>query len=144
MFGIVLVAPFDLDTRAVDRVTGGLGYGHVALAAGETDEFGRTIVVDASTVTRCVSRRPLLDVTRRVPFRVISIDETEATYERALERLGEPYDFRALVGFKPRLGHWTCSGLVHHCLPEALRAKVKPWRRGWSVAPNDLVRAFGG
>lgn len=143
MWGIVLIAPFDLDTRAVDRVTGGRGYGHVALAGGEHDVLGRTLVVDASTITRCVSRRPLLDVTHRVPFKVIPIEACEDTYARALGHLGEPYDLRQLVGFRPRPGHWTCSGLVTECLPPPLRVRVKPWRKGWSVAPNDIARAFG-
>jgi len=144
MWGIVCFAPFDLDTRAVDRVTGGLGYGHVALAGGETDDYGRTLVIDASTVTRCVSRRPLLEVSHRVPFRVLPLEDCRDCYERAVEHLGEPYDLRQLVGFRPRPGRWTCSGLVYECLATEARARVRPWRKGWSVAPNDLVRAFGG
>ena len=144
MLGIVLVAPFDRDTRAVDRVTGGRGYGHVAIAGGELDEDGRILVVDASTLTKCVSRRPLRDVLWGARFRVLPVPAAEDVYARALERLGEPYDFRALVGFRPRPGYWTCSGLAHACLETAERTKVRPWRKGWSVAPNDLARALGG
>jgi hypothetical protein len=144
VWGIVCIAPFDRDTRAVDWATGRLGYGHVALAGGETDDFGRTLVVDSSTVTGGVYRRPLLDVVRRSRFRVLELEDCAGCYGRALEHLGEPYDFRALVGFRPRAGYWTCSGLVHACLPGQLRVRVKPWRAGWSVAPNDIVRAFGG
>jgi hypothetical protein len=144
MLGIVCIAPFDLDTRAVDRVTGGLGFGHVAIAGGEVDRHGRSLVVDSSTVTGGVFRRPLMDVLHGATFRVLSIAECEGCYARAVERIGEPYDFRALVGFRPRDTHWTCSGLVCACLSALERHRVKPWRKGWSVAPNDLVRAFGG
>lgn len=140
--GIVLVAPFDIDTAAVDRVTGGRGYGHAGLFVGEVDRTGRPVAIDSSITAGGVFRRLLADIVRDVRFVVVPVDCVERAYERAATRVGEPYHRGALLGQAPREGCSTCSHLVWSCLDRRDRARVTPWRKGWSVSPNDLHRAF--
>ena len=141
-YGVILIAPFDADTRMVDRVTGRLGFGHVALACGETDRQGRPIAIDSSVSAGGVFRRPLRLILREASFRIAEIEGIEEAYALAASRIGEPYHFGSLLGRAPREGCSTCSHLVWTCLPPALREQVKPWRKGWCVSPNDLARAL--
>lgn len=140
--GIVLVEPFDLDTAAVDRVTGGHGYGHAAIFLGEVDRDGRPVAIDSSIAAGGVFRRLLSAIVRHVAFVVLPVAGVERAYARAAARVGEPYDTRALWGWAPRDGCATCSHLVWSCLDRRPRARVRPWREGWSVSPNCLFRAF--
>jgi hypothetical protein len=142
MHGIVFVTPFDADTRMVDRITGKLGFGHVALACGEIDRHGRPIVIDSSIAAGGVFRRPLKLVLRGAEFSVVEIDGIEEAYAHAATRIGEPYHFGSLLGRAPREGCSTCSHLVWTCLSPELREKVTPWRAGWCVSPNDLFRGL--
>lgn len=143
MRGMLLVAPFDADTAAVDRLTGRAGWGHVALVADERDDDGRLVAIDASMQRGCVQPRPLYEITRGARWCLVSLGEgLEHTYRGATARIGQPYNYRGLLGFQRPGVAATCSQLVYECLPPSLQRRVQPWRPGW-VSPNCLARGLG-
>lgn len=141
--GIILVSPYDADTRFINRLTGNLGYGHAALACHRYDAFDRPLAIDASFATGKIDERILRRVTRGRRWVLLHVDGIEDAYDRALARVGQPYNNWGLLGRHRPGESATCSQLVYECLPEELRSTVPCWRRGW-CSPNDLWRAFGG
>lgn len=141
MRGLILVTPYDADTRAINLVTGRHGFGHAALACSEYDAFDRPLAIDASFATGKIQRRIVRRVTRGRPWILLPIPNIEDVYARALERVGQPYNNWGLLGRQRPGKAATCSQLVYECLNEP--DLVPCWRKGW-CSPNDLYRAFGG
>jgi hypothetical protein len=92
-----------------------------------------------------VFRRPLSSIVRGAPWIIIAIPQRDldAAYEAASSRIGAPYNFSGLVGRESKTS-WTCSQLVVECLPETMRSRVTPLRRGWPISPNCLARCLRG
>lgn len=140
---ILFVTPFDADTRMVNRFTGRHGYGHVALFSG-IYEGDTAIVLDSSMTEGCVGFRPLLDMTRGVPYHSMWIDDQLGNFmlKRAMRCLGSPYDFGGLFRARARDDAFTCSGLIRCALPQHLVEQCRPTGR-FGFSPNDLARGLG-
>lgn len=138
---IVLVRPFDADTRAVDLATGRWGFGHVALYGCELDAHAHPLVID-SCIARGVVRRRLDAMARGALYYFVPLprEAGRAAYERAIARLGRPYHYGGLFLRKPRPDMHTCSSLILECLPADMAARIK-FRR--HVSPNDIARSLG-
>lgn len=141
---ILFVTPFDADTAAVNRLTGGHGFGHVALWNGLRD--GDTpIVLDSSMTHKCVSFRRLPEMTQGVPYHSheLPTDLGRWMFDRALSCLGKPYDFAGLFRKRRNDDAFTCSGLVCCALPAHLERHCRSLAGSLPVSPNAIARAFG-
>lgn len=140
-YALLFVTPFDTDTLWVDRATGGYGYGHVALWNG-TFSGDTPIVLDSSMTQNGVFLRPLLDMTRGVPYQTLRLDDRlgEWVYSRAMRCLGAKYDFAGLMRRRAKADAYTCSGLVCSALPRQLADRCRHrWR---PISPNDIARGL--
>jgi hypothetical protein len=139
---ILFVTPFDADTWAVDRWTGRHGFGHVALWSGIV-EGGQPIVLDSSLTEQGVTFRPLLDMTRGVPYATLELDDKLGQWmlARAIRCVGQPYDYGGLLRGRVNDDAFTCSGLLCCALPVQLERRCRPAKG--PVSPNDLARGLG-
>ncbi len=136
----MLVAPYDLDTRAIDRFTGRLGYGHAAIFNGER-AAGHWVGIDASFEEQRISRRYLYEIAKGSPWVMIPLSRPALahTYRNAQRRLGQPYNNLGLAGVQRPNRSATCSQLILECLPAHVAATVPTWRAGW-CSPNCLAK----
>lgn len=134
--------------RGVDRQTGGLGFSHVVIDAGERDETGARLVYDC--FPREGVRRVRLserygsnrDGTPRPIVRaVVPRVHNERVRSAAAALVGQSYD--VLTAFAPSRDRLVCSLLAMKVLPPELTSGVRPSSRWHPVSPNDLARAFG-
>lgn len=143
--GILLFAPCDLDTHAVNYASGRAGYGHVAIANGESDHFGRALAIDAS-LGRGIFRRPLesISAANGRSWEIITIGQLDLdeAYAEAARRIGSGYNYSGLIG-RASSKRWTCSQLIYECLPERLRERVRPCGP-WPISPNCIARCLRG
>lgn len=139
--------------RTIDEATGGHGFSHVVIDAGEIDaETLEPLVIDCLP-GRGVHRRPLssYDGRGRVRFELASAAGAEA-YGHARGRVGQPFDTLGLA-FGSDSASTYCSKLVWESLPQSYRGEVlavcKAKLCGWHAAvnphpsPNQLAMAFG-
>lgn len=139
MRGILLVRPYDLDTRAIDIATGSHGYGHVGIFAGEF-AARYPVGIDASFDEQKISRRYLFEIVKGSKWDLLPLSAATLmqTYRAAQQRIGQPYNNLGLLGVhSPEKA--TCSQLIYECLPEWLRARIPTWRSGW-CSPNCLAK----
>lgn len=142
--GILLFAPYDLDTHAVNRLSGRGGYGHVAIANGESDALGRALAIDSS-LGRGVFRRPIEMIADGRPgWHIITIGhlDLDDAYEAAMQRIGSPYNYSGLLG-RSSVKSWTCSQLIYDCLPTRVRECVRSCGP-WPLSPNCIARCLRG
>lgn len=139
MRGILLVRPYDLDTRAIDLATGRQGYGHAGIFNGEC-VAGHQVGIDASFDEQRIGRRYLHEMTKGAPWDLIRLaDATLAHLYRAAEkRIGQGYNNLGLLG-RHSPDRATCSQLIYECLPEWVRVRIPTWRPGW-CSPNCLAK----
>lgn len=141
-YSILFVAPSGLEGRAIDRITGSLGYSHVVFDSCEHDALGNPVVIDC-TPGQGVHRRPLSDYDGRPrSAAVLTRAEGAEVFGCLRGRIGMSYDLLGLVKTSGPAAGMTCSQLLAECLPARLRAMVR-YSQSRPVAPNDLARAFG-
>lgn len=141
--GILLFIPYDLDTHAVNLASGRAGYGHVAIANGESDALGRALAIDSS-LGRGVFRRPIEMISGGRAWHIVTIGhlDLDAAYAEATRRIGGAYNYMGLAG-RSSDKKWTCSQLVYECLPDHLRACVRACGP-WPLSPNCIARCLRG
>jgi hypothetical protein len=129
--------------RAIDAATGRGGYYHCTLDLAELDADGRRLIVDALPRRRA-HRHPWDGYAgvEGVAVELAPLDGAEV-YGAARTLIGTPY---TLAAYGPGRG-LPCSGLVYHCLPAHLRARVHE-ACGYegpagTVSPNQLAAALG-
>lgn len=127
---VVLFAPNDASSRALDRATGGLGYSHAALDLCVQAEDGSRQLVDC-TILRGVHLAPWSNYAGRACAMVpLEAAETAEARGAARQLYGKPW------GYAP--GGWTCADFVFECLPSAFDLEIaRP------VTANGLARALG-
>jgi hypothetical protein len=144
---ILFVTPTDADTRAVNVATGSHGFGHVALWGGDI-AGGQPIVLDSSMTRKCVSFRPMREMTEGKPYEALYLDDALGgmIFRRALRCIAAPYHFRGLFSSEIRDDAFTCSGLVACALPAHLGERCRqvaatlPFK---AVSPNAIAIALG-
>lgn len=134
--------------RNVDTRTGGLGFSHVVVDAGERDETGARLVYD------CFPREGVRRVrisdrygsnrdgsVRPIVRAVIPNRDAERVRAALGALVGQSYDL--LTAFAPARDRLVCSLMVMKALPRDLTRGVRAHTPRHPVSPNDLARAFG-
>ena len=135
--------------REVDERTGGLGFSHVVVDAGERDESGARLVYDCfprEGVRRVrLSERYGSDrggyLMRPVVRAVIPKSHGDHVRSTLSALVGQSYD--VLAAFAPSRNGLVCSRMVLRVLPDSTCSRVRSHSARHPISPNDLARAFG-
>jgi hypothetical protein len=141
------------DERAINDATGGYGFSHVVLDAGEYDaETMEPLVIDCRPGSG-VHRRPLSYYDGRGRVRVeLPPTVGEGAYGYARAKIGQAFDSLGMA-FGSDSTATYCSKLIWESLPQSYRGEIlavcKAELCGWHAAvnphpsPNQLALAFG-
>ena len=145
---ILLFVPVDEQSAKIDAASGGHGYSHVAVDAGEmrTEDLA-PLVIDCVPF-KGVHRRPLTDYGDRDRTEVeLPREVGEHAYGFIRGQVGRPFD---TLGF---FGSDSQSTFCRESLPQRYRGHVlasrEPGKMGWYASvnaipsPNQLALAFG-
>lgn len=128
-------------SRAIDDVTGSLGFSHLLLDPCRVDAQQRRMFVDY-TAARGVHWTTLQPYAHR---RVVSIPLPDPlateVWGCTRARLGQPMNVQALaLGLDTRA---SCVGLIVSCLPWSMQRELHKRRVGPCVSPNTIALAYG-
>lgn len=150
---ILFFVPVDETSRDIDEATGGHGYSHVAIDAGEIDKASGDYLIIDCRPTKGVFRRPLSDMgSRRRSIVELSSEVGEQSYGYIRASMDKPFDVLSMAFGGDRTSTY-CSKLVWDSLPQSYRTHVlevcKDKDCGWHAAfnpipsPNQLALALG-
>lgn len=131
---LLLWVPRRIDSFLIDDLTGGFGYSHSTVDAGEVDvPTGKPVMVEVTLgqeVKRTFQDQYARRASARIPLRKAGVD-AGAFAACILSRLGEQYDsLEALtLGEIDDPAKQVCSGLAAECLPETVRREIAKARR---------------
>jgi hypothetical protein len=141
---MLIFVPRDAKSAAIDKLTGGYGYSHLALDTGEIDEPTRRTVMVESTMDDVVhyafqdeyGDRPFV----RVPLQQAGVDP-KAFCACVLKMLGEKFDDEAALtlGILDNPARQICSDLATNCLPEEMRGDLARAHRAAEIHPLSGV-----
>lgn len=149
---ILLFEAHDEQSRKIDRASGGYGYSHSVLDAGELSlDTAEPLIIDCRPCIG-VFRRPLRDYDGRGRVEIeLPYEVGEHAYGYVRGQIGRPFDSLGFFGSDRH--SMFCSKLIWESLPQRYRGYVlshsKKGAFGWYASvnaipsPNQLAVAFG-
>lgn len=138
---LVGVDPSSPISTGIDAKTGRAGFSHVYLDACRVDELGRRVVIDY-TAARGVHWSDASGYAARAKATIELGGELGAeVFGCVASKLGAPFRIAPLIAMVEN--DTTCTGLIVHCMPPALRRELRDRTGDRCVSPNDLARFFG-
>ena len=131
---LLLWVPRRIDSYLIDDLTGGYGYSHATIDAGEIDIPTSKPVMVETTVGQTVTRK-FQDEYEQRPFVRVPLSKTGVNVEQFVacvkSKMGEQYDTLDAITLGEIVdpAKEVCSGLAADCLPEKERQRIARAKR---------------